>query len=255
MNGLFKTFINLTHYLLRHNPTLNMINFEAFFKVSYGMYIVCSGDAKQGNGFVSNSVFQVTAEPAQFAVCCNKENYSAEFIKNSNAFSISVLDQNTPTKFIGTFGYKSGRNTNKLEGLSVKHGITGVPILMEEAIAVFECKLTQTIDVGTHLLFIGEVVFAESISNNTPLTYAYYRETKKGIAPKNAPTFIDKSKLSQKPVKPAQKKYKCVICGHIYDPEVGDPENNIPAGTAFEDLPSDWNCPVCGASKDDFTEI
>ena len=48
------------------------------------------------------------------------------------------------------------------------------------------------------------------------------------------------------------KKYVCSVCGYVYDPAKGDPDSNIPAGTAFEDLPDDWSCPVCGASKDQF---
>ena len=48
------------------------------------------------------------------------------------------------------------------------------------------------------------------------------------------------------------KKYVCGVCGYVYDPAKGDPESNIPAGTAFADLPDDWSCPVCGATKDQF---
>lgn len=232
-----------------------MINFEALFNVSYGMYIVCAGDTKNGNGFISNSVFQVTAEPAQMAVCCNKENYTAEFIIKAKAFSISILKQDTPNLFIGRFGYKSGRNTDKLEGLNIKQGETKVPIVLDNAVSIMECKLIQSIDVGTHLVFIGEVILAEPLSDNLPLTYAHYREVKKGIAPKNAPTYIDKSKLKENAPKPKLKQHKCVICGHKYDPATGDPEHNISPGTAFEDLPHDWKCPVCGASKDDFIEL
>ena len=80
-----------------------MIDFEALFKISYGLYIVCSGDKEKGNGFISNSVFQVTAEPAQFAACCNKNNFTAEFIKKHEAFSISVLQQDEPYDIIGRF--------------------------------------------------------------------------------------------------------------------------------------------------------
>ncbi len=46
--------------------------------------------------------------------------------------------------------------------------------------------------------------------------------------------------------------YVCSVCGYVYDPNVGYPDNGIQAGTSFEDLPDDWTCPVCGASKDDF---
>ena len=47
-------------------------------------------------------------------------------------------------------------------------------------------------------------------------------------------------------------KYRCTVCGYIYDPAEGDPDSNIQPGTKFEDLPYDWVCPVCGMSKDDF---
>ncbi|MEE3444318.1 MAG: rubredoxin, partial [Methanobrevibacter sp.] len=50
------------------------------------------------------------------------------------------------------------------------------------------------------------------------------------------------------------KKYVCDTCGYVYDPEVGDPDNGIAAGTAFEDLPEDWVCPLCGVGKEDFSE-
>jgi rubredoxin len=49
------------------------------------------------------------------------------------------------------------------------------------------------------------------------------------------------------------KRYVCNVCGYVYDPAEGDPDNDIPAGTSFEELPSDWTCPVCGASKDEFS--
>jgi len=49
------------------------------------------------------------------------------------------------------------------------------------------------------------------------------------------------------------KKYTCNVCGYVYDPAVGDPDSGVKPGTAFENLPKDWVCPVCGASKDDFS--
>jgi rubredoxin len=50
-------------------------------------------------------------------------------------------------------------------------------------------------------------------------------------------------------------KFKCVICGYIYDPELGDPNDNIPPGIPFNDLPGDYICPVCGAGKDEFVDL
>ena len=233
-----------------------MINFETFFKISYGLYIVSAGNDDKSNGFISNSVFQVTSDPPQFAVCCNKENFTAEYIESEQAFSISVLRQDVPATLIGKFGYKSGKDINKFEGSNYWTGITGVPIYVEECVAFIECRLVQTVDVGTHLMFIGEAVQADILNGEeAPLTYEYYRTVKKGIAPKNAPTYIDKKNLAPQELDPGKAKYRCQVCGHIYDPEEGDPDGGIAPGTAFDDIPDDWVCPVCGSRKSDFVKI
>ena len=224
-----------------------MINFEALFKISYGLYIVCSGDKTKGNGFISNTVFQVTAEPPRFATCCNKNNYTADLIQKFGTFSVSIINKDTPPDIFGTFGFKSGKDIDKMLGLDVSYGDTGVPIVLNASVAYLECKVVQTVDVGTHLMFIGELVNAEMIDESKePLTYKHYREVKRGIAPKNAPTYIDKSKIVAK-LKDILKKYKCPACGYIYD----EATENV----KFADLPNDWICPVCGSEKSEFIEI
>jgi flavin reductase (DIM6/NTAB) family NADH-FMN oxidoreductase RutF/rubredoxin len=225
-----------------------MIDLEALFKISYGLYIVSSGDKNKGNGFISNTVFQVTAEPAKFAACCSKNNYTAQLIEKTGAFSISVLQKDTSPDIFGRFGYKSGKDFNKMEGMQVRYGETGVPVVLNDAIAFLECKIVQTFDVGTHLLFIGELVHAEILDNDLePITYQYYRQVKKGLAPKNAPTYVDKSKVEKAASGSSYKKFKCTACGYIYD--------EAKEGKKFADLPADWVCPVCGSEKEDFIEI
>ena len=225
-----------------------MINFEALFKISYGLYIVCSGDNKTGNGFISNTVFQVTSEPAQFAACCNKNNFTAEFIEKYGNFSISVLHQNTNPEIFSKFGYKSGRDFNKLEGTDLKYGKTGVPVVLNDSVAYLECKVVKKIDVGTHWLFIGELKDAKILDQaNEVITYDYYRRVRKGLSPKNAPTYIDKSKLETKEDKSDSGVYECTSCGYIYD--------EIEESVKFSDLPDDWECPVCGAGKEDFKKV
>ena len=80
---------------------------------------------------------------------------------------------------------------------------------------------------------------------------------KKGKAPKNAPTYKGDVKVQdardEKSVEVTMQKYVCNVCGYVYDPAKGDPEGNIPSGTPFEKLPDDWTCPVCGASKSEFS--
>jgi flavin reductase (DIM6/NTAB) family NADH-FMN oxidoreductase RutF/rubredoxin len=225
-----------------------MIQFEALFKITYGLYIVSSGNKTKGNGFISNTFFQVTAEPPRFASCCNKDNYTASLIQETGAFSVSIIHKDTDPDIISRFGYKSGKDTDKLNGLNVKYGETGVPIILNDCIAFLECKVIQTIDVGTHLMFIGELIQSEIVDDTKDaLTYLHYRQVRKGAAPKNAPTYIDKSKLGTTLTGSLSKKFECTACGYIYD----EAEQDI----KFVDLPDDWVCPVCGSEKSDFIEV
>jgi rubredoxin len=79
------------------------------------------------------------------------------------------------------------------------------------------------------------------------MTYLHYRLARKGVAPKNAPTYIDKSKLGKAQNQQELKKFECTACGYVYDESVED--------IKFADLPSDWVCPVCGSEKADFIEV
>lgn len=225
-----------------------MINYEALYKISYGLYIVSSGDKTRGNGYISNTVFQVSSKPARFAACCNKNNFTAGLIIKSGCFAVSVLHKDTSPDIFGRFGYKSGKDFNKLEGMQIKYGETGTPIILNDSIAFLDCRVVQTFDVGTHLMFIGELVQSEIINESQePITYLYYRQVRKGIAPVNAPTYIDRSKLEPKVQSLDLKKFKCSNCGYIYDEASEDKK--------FSDLPDDWICPVCGSEKIDFIEI
>jgi len=225
----------------------NKINIEAFFKISYGLYAVSSCGNGKINGYIANAVFQVTAEPSQFAVCCNKNNFTAELINESKLLSISILKKEADSKLIGAFGYKSGRDTDKFAGVKYMTGSSGVPILLEDTIAWFECRVVKTIDFGTHLLYAAEIIGNDLIdSSGEALTYAYYRDVKKGKSPKNAPTYIDKDQV--KSAAADVQKHKCLICGYEYNPA----KNN---GIDFADLSDDWACPVCGVDKNNFEPL
>ena len=83
--------------------------------------------------------------------------------------------------------------------MDVKFGMTGTPIILNDSLAYLECNVVQKFDVGTHWLFVGELIDAQILDEiSEPLTYSYYRQIKKGVAPKNAPTYIDKSRLETK---------------------------------------------------------
>lgn len=235
------------------------MNLDAFFKLSYGIYIVSSVDGNHMTGHISNTVFQVTAKPAKFAIATNKDNLTTEYIKKSQVFSISVLEQNVDLEFLGPWGFKSGRDENKFASINYIKGSTGAPIITDKTVAWFECKVTDTIDTGTHIMFIGELIDYDLLQENaTPLTYDHYRSVIKGISPKNSPTFLGdhEEKPKEEVLAPTSKQqYQCIVCGFIYDPEEGDPDSGIPPGTEFEDIPEDWMCPVCGVTKQDFKPI
>ncbi len=231
------------------------MNAEALFRLSYGMYVVSSRRREQPNGQIANTMFQVTAEPPTVAVSINKQNLTHEFIRESGVFSVSVLSQETPLEFIGRFGFKSGRDSAKFDGIVYKAGMTGVPVVLEYTLAYLEAKVVDRVDVGTHTVFIGKVVAAEVVADGEPMTYAYYHAVKRGRAPKTAPTYAGpETKETEREAKQMEK-YRCTVCGYVYDPAVGDPDSGIEPGTSFGDLPEDWICPVCGVGKDEFEKV
>lgn len=222
---------------------------KALHKLSYGMYIVGSQLGERLNGQVANTVFQLTSEPPVIAVSLNKQNLTLEFVQASRVMAVSVLSTGADLRLIGDFGFKSGRDFDKFAGRKFKTGITGAPILLESAVAYLEAEVTDFVDVGTHVLCVGRVVAAELLSEEEPMTYAFYHQVKRGQAPKTAPTFV---KSEEKGTMKMPAKYVCTLCGYVYDPAQGDPDAGIAPGTPFEALPEDWVCPVCGATKDQF---
>ncbi|MBC7332640.1 MAG: rubredoxin [Synergistetes bacterium] len=225
------------------------MDLKALYKLSYGMYVVCSFKGDKLNGQIANTLFQVANEPPMLAVSLNKENLTCEFVRETKLFSASVLSKDTPLRFIGHFGFKSGREIDKFSSGNFRYilGKNGLPVVIENSLATFEVEVEKEIDVGSHILFVGKVVGAEVLKEGEPMTYAYYHEIKRGTIPKTAPHFVEKEakKLD---------KYRCLICNYVYDPQVGDPDSDIKPGTPFEELPDEWFCPICGAGKDQFVK-
>lgn len=166
------------------------MDLKALHKVSYGLYVVSSRLDGKFNAQIANTIFQITSEPPTVAVSINKQNLTHEYIEKSRVFAASVLSEETPLKFIGHFGFKSGRDLDKFKEVKFKIGVTGAPIVVEKAVAYLEVKIIGSVDAGTHTIFIGKVVDAEILSGDEPMTYAYYHQVKKGLAPKTAPTYI-----------------------------------------------------------------
>lgn len=227
------------------------MNLDALFTVNCGMYVLSSRFGEEMDGCIVNALVQVTAFPPQVVVSVNKENVTLSLIEQSGYFAVSVLDQDTPLQVIGLFGFRSGRDTKKFEQVKYFLGKTGLPILAEHTVAYVEAKVTGRLDAGTHILFLGEVVETEFVNPQVlPMTYGYYRDVKGGKVPRTAATYKEE-KVRQEEIE----RYRCKVCGYIYDSRFGDPDSGIPAGTRFADLPDTWVCPICGVGKDQFERV
>jgi ferric-chelate reductase [NAD(P)H] len=170
------------------------VNTKALHKIGYGVYVVTSKKDGHLNGQIANTLFQVTSQPPTVAVSINRNNLTWEFIKESRVFAASVLCEATPMTFIGRFGFRTGREIDKFDGIDYKIGETGAPVVLENAAAYLEARVTQEMDVGTHTIFVGEVVSAEVISEEVCMTYDYYHQIKGGKTPKAAATYIEEKK-------------------------------------------------------------
>lgn len=202
--------------------------------LSYGVYVVTSKDKDRNIGCIANSIMQVTSNPSVIAVSINHDNYTNKIIKENNKFGVSILKETTDAKIIGTFGFKSSKDTDKFEGINFKE-IMEIPVL-EDTCGYMVCKVIDTMETSTHTIFLGEVIEADDYSEENAMTYKYYHENLKGSSPKNAPTYEETS-ISQVDKDSKKRKWKCSICGYIHE---------------ADELPDDFKCPLCGVGKEYF---
>lgn len=247
------------------------MQYQAYHKLSYGLYIIATELNGAKYGYIGNTAFQVTSEPPQLIISSHKNNLSTGKILESGKFTVSVLQKEVDTSIIGVFGFMTGTDVDKFKNIKTKTAVTGAPVITESVVAWFDCRVVKSFDAGTHILIMGEVAENEILSSEEPLTYDYYREKYRMLAPKNAPTYVDKEKLEKEKVPEKIKTettiddhshddlepdengvYICKICGFTYDPAEGDPAMGIEPGTPFKDLPDDYRCPICNAGKDYF---
>jgi len=213
--------------------------------ISYGMYIISTKYNNKNVGCVINTFSQITSNDMIVIASLNKQNYTNEAIKSTKKFALSIISEETNSELIGTFGFQSSKNINKFANFNYKIA-QNLPIINENCTGYLICELINIIDAGTHDIMLAKVIDAVKENNNTPMTYSYYHQVIKGKAPKSAPTYIEESDADAKKISNA-KKYKCLLCGYIYD--------DSKESTKFEDLPSDWKCPICGVDKSMFQEI
>ncbi len=165
-------------------------NQKAFENLSYGLYLVTSRNENRLNGQIVNTVIQVTSQPPRVAVIINKKNLTHQYISQSRVFGVSVLEQAAPLTFFGPFGFRSGRDYDKFSKVEFREGATGCPLITQHSLSILESKVFEQIDLGTHTIFIGDVVSSEVLKEGMPLTYLFYKQNLKGRSSPLSPTYI-----------------------------------------------------------------
>lgn len=200
------------------------MNNNVLFNIGYGLYVLTANEGEKDNGCIINTVMQVTSDPLQIAIAVNKKNYTNEMIQRTKKFNVSILSESAKFEIFEHFGFHSGRDTDKFASFyDTKRSPNGVLYITQNTNSYMSAYVKQEIDLGTHTLFIAQLVAAEILSDEPTVTYAYYQ---KNIKPRPQPA--------------AKKGWICKICGYIYE---------------GENLPPDFICPICKHGAADFEKL
>ena len=203
-----------------------MIEKEAMYKLTYGLFVLTTTDGEKQNGCIVNTVSMITDSPKRITVFVNNANYSAELLKKTGVFNVSILTESAPFDIFKQFGFSSGRDTDKFSGGRYATSENGLYYLPEHTNAVLSAKVVDFYDYGSHTLFVAEVTEAKTLSSEKSVSYEYYLNH---IKPK--PEAKKES---------SGKKWVCKICGYVYE---------------GEELPPDYICPICKHPAEDFELI
>lgn len=202
---------------------------KAMFKLSYGLFVLTAKQGDKVNGCITNTAVQVASEPNQISFAVNKANYTHDMLVKTGRANISVISEKADFELFKRFGFQSGKDVDKFEGFKdFKNDDYGIPYITAGTNAFFSIKITSTVDLGSHTLFIGEPVAMEVLDSAPSATYEYYRENIKPKPEKVRTTPEGKTV------------WRCIICGYEYE---------------GEELPEDFICPICKHPASDFEKI
>ncbi len=200
---------------------------KALYNLTYGVFMLAAKAGDKVNGCITNTCIQVANSPTRVAISVLNTNYTCDLIKEGGVFCLSLLDKTCTMETIRHFGFQSGRDVDKFGHIRPKLDENGVPYLGWQSCAYLSCRVVSSQDLGSHTLFIAEVEDAQRLSDQEPLTYAYYQNV---LKPKPQPKAEDKKITG----------WRCKICGYVYE---------------GEQLPADFTCPLCGHPAEDFEPI
>ena len=197
---------------------------KVLFNIGYGLYVLTANEGEKDNGCIINTVMQVTSDPLQIAIAVNKKNYTNEMIQRTKKFNVSILSESAKFELFEHFGFHSGRDTDKFaDFFDTKRSPNGVLYITQNTNSYMSAYVKQEIDLGTHTLFIAQLVASEVLSDEPTVTYTYYQNN-----------------IKPKPQNTNKKGWRCKICGYIYE---------------GENLPADFICPWCKHGAIDFEKI
>ena len=145
---------------------------SALYNIGYGLYVLTTNDGSKDNGMIVNTVMQLTSNPVKIGVAVNKSNYSYGVIRNTGKLNINCLSEDAPFEVFETFGFKSGRDTDKMAGCSPRRSANGLAVLPKYINAYLSLEVDEFVDLGTHGLFICSLTEAELVSDAPSMTYA-----------------------------------------------------------------------------------
>ncbi len=207
------------------------MNTKAMYKLSYGLFVCTAVRDGRANGCIINTAIQVASEPNHISVAINKANFTHDMVKETGACNISVISQDATFDLFKHFGFQSGRDVDKFADYSkenYKQADNGIPYIVAGTNAYFSLKVVETVDLGSHTLFICEPTAMVVLSDVPSVTYDYYQNN---IKPK--PEAVGTTPKGETV-------WRCRICGYEY---VG------------EELPDDFICPICKHPKEDFEKV
>lgn len=200
-----------------------MIDQKAVHKLSYGLYVLTAREGEKDSGCIINTAIQLTSSPLQLSIAVNKQNHTHDMIVRTGLFNVSVLDETADFSLFQRFGFQSGRDTDKFADFPRFRTDNGLVYVAQSCNAVFSCKVVQTVDCGTHTLFIAEVTESMVLDTTPSVTYAYYF-----------------AHIKPQPQTEQKKGWICKICGYVYE---------------GEELPADYVCPLCKHGAEDFEPL
>ncbi|MBO5953831.1 MAG: flavin reductase [Oscillospiraceae bacterium] len=198
---------------------------KVMFNITYGLYLLTARQMGKDNGCIINSVMQVAENPVRIAVSVLKGSLTHDMIAATGVFNVSAITTGADFALFQRFGMQSGRTVDKFADFPhAARSENTIYRLRQNANMFLSAVVTQQIDLGTHTLFIAEVVDGEILSNEPGCTYGYYQSDIKPKAKKTS----------------SIKQWECKICGFVYE---GD------------EVPDDYECPLCLHGKDAFVLI